>query len=544
LTFPEEIAMKNTSEKLGHVISIAGSRIKVQMILPKKKEEAEKLARATQIGGMVKIVTPSSMTFGLISGLAVVAPSSSQSGTAQRVMEVDLLGESLDYDEAKEFSFQRGVSIYPGLGALVSSTSLRDLAHIYARPQTSCVRIGTIRQAETLAAYVSTDELVGNHFAILGNTGTGKSCSVSSILSAILKAHPHGHIVVLDPHDEYSHAFGEAAEVITPDELRLPYWLLNFEETTEALCSPEEQNRTVEAAILKEALIAAKKEAQGLGAWTGPLTVDTPVPFRLEKLSGHIKSAMGKLNRPEKTQPYLRLLARIENLFKDRRYAFMFSGLLAEDIMSEVLARTLRIPVGGKPVTIFPLSGLPSEIVNVVVSLLCRMIFDFALWSEEGSRVPVLLVCEEAHRYVPREKVPGFTSTRRVLTRIAKEGRKYGVSLGLVTQRPTEVSEVVLSQCNTLFAMRLSNDKDQSFIKYALPENMGGLINTLPALRTQEAIVAGEGVSLPMLIKFDNLEESSRPQTDLCRISHGWQQDRWSQDYVDRVIQRWRNQSR
>jgi DNA helicase HerA-like ATPase len=145
---------------------------------------------------------------------------------------------------------------------------------------------------------------------------------------------------------------------------------------------------------------------------------------------------------------------------------------------------------------------------------------------------------------VPREKVPGFTSTRRVLTRIAKEGRKYGVSLGLVTQRPTEVSEVVLSQCNTLFAMRLSNDKDQSFIKYALPENMGGLINTLPALRTQEAIVAGEGVSLPMLIKFDNLEESSRPQTDLCRISHGWQQDRWSQDYVDRVIQRWRNQSR
>src|SRR3546814_2131134 len=162
--------------------------------------------------------------------------------------------------------------------------------------------------------------------------------------------------------------------------------------------------------------------------------------------------------------------------------------------MPDILARIIRVPVEGKPLTIFDLSGVPSEIVDDVVSLLCRTLFDFAIWSERDAAVPVLLICEEAHRYIPNESGHGFEPTRRIISRIAKEGRKYGLSLGLVSQRPSELSETILSQCSTLFALRMGNQKDQDFVRRALPESAEGMLGSLPALRNQQAAVVGEGV--------------------------------------------------
>src|SRR3546814_5367773 len=237
------------------------------------------------------------------------------------------------------------------------------------------------------------------------------------------------------------------------------------------------------------------------------VTVDTPVPYPRSGLLHNIEAAMGQLQKAEQAKPYLRLRSRIENLRADRRYAFMFSGLSVRDTMPDILARIIRVPVEGKPLTIFDLSGVPSEIVDVVVSLLCRTLFDFAIWSERDAAVPVLLICEEAHRYIPNESGHGFEPTRRIISRIAKEGRKYGLSLGLVSQRPSELSETILSQCSTLFALRMGNQKDQDFVRRALPESAEGMLGSLPALRNQQAVVVGEGVVLPMRIRFDDLPD-------------------------------------
>jgi DNA helicase HerA-like ATPase len=175
---------------------------------------------------------------------------------------------------------------------------------------------------------------------------------------------------------------------------------------------------------------------------------------------------------------------------------------------------------------------------------MCRMIFDFAIWSPREESIPILLVCEEAHRYIPRDH-SGFEPTREAISRIAKEGRKYGVSLGLVTQRPSELSETILSQCNTIFALRMSNDQDQDFVSKVVPESGMGLIKSLPALRSQEAVVIGEAVTLPMRIRFKNLEPDQRPASDTAVFSDAWQaeeQPEW--ELIYETIERWRHQVR
>jgi DNA helicase HerA-like ATPase len=210
--------------------------------------------------------------------------------------------------------------------------------------------------------------------------------------------------------------------------------------------------------------------------------------------------------------------------------------------MSEVLSRLFRIPVEGRPITIVDLSGVPSEILNVVVSVLSRMMFDFAVWSDRA--LPMLLVCEEAHRYVPQDTTLGFEPTKKSLSRIAKEGRKYGVSLCVVSQRPSELATGILSQCNTIFALRMSNQKDQEFVRSALSESAMGLMEFLPSLRNAEAIAVGEGVSVPVRIRFNELPEDRRPLSGTAQFSTAWQNDDEDQSFIDTVVERWRRQRR
>ena len=441
--------------------------------------------------------------------------------------------------------FQRGVSVYPGLGDEIYSASSDELAVIYKRPTVASARMGTLHQDQDLPVYLMTDELLGKHFSILGTSGSGKSCALSVILQSILDDNPSGHVVLLDPHNEYSQAFGERANVITTVDLQLPFWLLNFEELSEVLCSPEPSAREAEMGILKEAIIAAKLSFAGDTDEADYLTVDTPVPFRLSSLVQHIDKAMGDFERTEQIRPYMRLKGRIDRLRSDRRFAFMFAGVSVRDNMADIVCNILRIPVERQPISIFDLSGVPSEIVDVLVSLLCRMIFDFAMWSARDEAVPVLVVCEEAHRYIPRDPGDGFGPTRKAISRIAKEGRKYGVSLCLVTQRPSELSETILSQCNTLFALRMSNDRDQEFVRRTLPESAAGMMGALPALRTQEAVVVGEGVTLPMRIRFDNLAGEEKPLSETACFSSAWQREiERDEDFVLDTLDRWRRQAR
>jgi uncharacterized protein len=213
------------------------------------------------------------------------------------------------------------------------------------------------------------------------------------------------------------------------------------------------------------------------------------------------------------------------------------SRLTLRDELSEILGQLFRIPVNGQPVTVLDLSGIPSEVVNVVVSVLCRLTFDFALWNE--TPVPLTIVCEEAHRYAPRDKQLGFEAAKRALFRIAKEGRKYGVSLCVVTQRPSDLAPGLLSECNTIFAFRMTGQEDQNIVRGALPEASHGLMNFLPALRNGEAIAVGEGVSMPMRICFTPPPEGRRPKSATACFATAWS-DEVDNSVVERTIERWR----
>jgi DNA helicase HerA-like ATPase len=554
--------MSEQARRIGHVISVSGSRLS-GVLSPSGEAgtngSAAEAGRVLQIGNLVKVSMPKSVAYGLVSKLEIRDPSGPPNGHDCRIIEIDLFGESTQNGSAAANGeangshvngrapngFQRGVSVYPSLGDEIYSASSDELAEIYKRPTVASARMGTLHQDQDLPVYLMTDELLGKHFSILGTSGSGKSCALSVILRSILDDNPSGHVVLLDPHNEYSQAFGDRANVVTTEELQLPFWLLNFEEIAEVLCSPELTAREAEMGILKEAIIAAKLSFAGDSDEAEYLTVDTPVPFRLSSLVQHIDQAMGDFERAEQIRPYLRIKGRINRLRGDRRFAFMFSGVSVRDCMADIVCNILRIPVGQQPITIFDLSGVPSEIVDVLVSLLCRMIFDFAMWSVRDQAVPVLVVCEEAHRYIPRDPRDGFGPTRKAISRIAKEGRKYGVSLCLVTQRPSELSETILSQCNTLFALRMSNDRDQEFVRRALPEGAAGMMGALPALRTQEAVVVGEGVTLPMRIRFDDLDGERKPLSETACFSSAWQQDvDRNQDFVLETLDRWRRQAR
>ena len=217
----------------------------------------------------------------------------------------------------------------------------------------------------------------------------------------------------------------------------------------------------------------------------------------------------------------------------------MFGGFTVNDSMAQIIGRLFRIPVNKKPITILELTGLPTEIVNVVVSVLCRMTFDFALWGE--GHVPVTLVCEEAHRYVPANASTGFEPAKRAIARIAKEGRKYGASLCIVTQRPAEIDPTILSQCNTVFALRMANDRDQQIVQSAIADTGSGLLEFLPALGAREAIAFGDGMTLPVRIKFDELPKHALPRSSTARFTEKWNTDLGDEDFLNTLVERWRH---
>jgi len=412
------------------------------------------------------------------------------------------------------------------------------------------VRVGALRQDTTIPALIHVDELLGKHFAILGTTGIGKSCTTALILRSILKENPEAHIVLLDPHNEYATAFKEHGEVISPRNMHLPFWLLNNEEIIEVLVG--DPRRKAEIDILQDLIPNAKaryhngRKGEGpntrrLNLDTSRFTIDTPVPYRISDLMHQIEKRMGMLENKKDLSPYRFLKTRINSITQDARYAFMFGSLTVYDGLAQVLGRIFRVPVSGRPITILELTGIPSEIVNVVVSVICRLTFDFALWGE--GRVPVTLVCEEAHRYVPADASTGFAPCRRAIAKIAKEGRKYGASLCIVTQRPSEIDPTILSQCNTVFALRMSNDKDQQIVHSAVSDTGSGLFEFLPALGQREAIAFGDGVSLPVRIKFDEMPANELPRSSTACFSERWQQPVSDDDFLEKLVERWRASS-
>ncbi|NJO22418.1 MAG: DUF87 domain-containing protein [Sphingomonadales bacterium] len=532
---------------IGRIVSVTGSKA-IVLLDSGQAHAARGSSPRPEMGTLLAIDTAGTVALAIVSALSVPVPAQREGENEIWIAELGLVGELWRGRDGRPTTFNRGVSSYPSLGHRVRVASKAELELAFCGDIQHSVRVGCIRQDDSIPAMIRVDELLGKHFAVLGTTGTGKSCTTALILRAILDKNPAAHLILLDPHNEYATAFTEWAEVLSPRNLHLPYWLLTFEELAEVVIgNPSERKNEIE--ILQELIPIAKsrysagrgREAQALRARmqdVGRYTVDTPVPYRLSDLISLIDDRMGKLENKRDLAPYRNLKTRIETLSVDPRYTFMFGSLTVNDDMAQVLGRLFRVPVQDKPITILELTGLPTEIVNVVVAVLCRMTFDFALWSE--GRIPVTLVCEEAHRYVPANPALGFEPCKRAIARIAKEGRKYGASLCIVTQRPAEIDPTILSQCNTVFALRMSNDRDQAIVSSAISDSGSGLLEFLSALGQREAIAFGDGVTLPVRIRFDDLPQHAMPRSSTARFSEMWQRSTGDDLLLEHIVEKWR----
>ncbi len=491
---------------LGSVIAVDGG---YATLVSKVGDIYDKTADFWAVGRLISISTHDGRVVGLIYKINAAKNTWSQAADNTIEVHVELIGEIRDTPGGPT-TFSRGINTYPPLGSVAHQIRADDLAIIHHPHGRQSVEIGQLSQDASIPAVVCMDDLLKRHFAIVGSTGTGKSTSVALLLRKIVETRPNLRVLILDPHNEYASAFPDQSITISTDTLELPFWLFQQEELCDVIFRGRD-NVEEEIDALRDLIPIAKSRynqkpdqpAGGLlrrssGATT--ITADTPIPYRMSDLFGLIDEEIGQLEGSHGRSTLKSLRNRIESLVNDPRYRFMFAQRTVEDNMGDIVGNIFRIPINDRPITAFQLTGLPSEVVNSVVSVLCRMAFDLAVWSK--GTCEVLVLCEEAHRYVPLDKHQGFGPTRRSIARIAKEGRKYGCYLGIVTQRPGELDPTILSQCSTVFAMRLANDHDQEIIRSAISDSSASTLSFLSSIGNREAIAFGEGIATPMRMRF------------------------------------------
>jgi DNA helicase HerA-like ATPase len=524
------------SAPVARVIAVSGARMAVQF-----PPSASGDATAATVGDLLAVRTRRSLLVGILSDVRVDELADGRRSAAA-IGQLDVLGEIVCGHSGEPF-FQRGLTSYPTIGSDVGPVGETELRLMFEAEGTGRIAVGHLKQESSIAACIRVDDMLHRHFAVLGSTGAGKSSAIAVILREVMVARPDLRILLVDPHDEYQRSFGAGAYVLGAGNFKLPFWLMSFDEIVRIIFG-RQSDLAQEIGLLSELIPLAKNEyrrsraAQTTGyrseADGAGYTVDTPVPYRLQDLIGLIESRMGKLENNSVAVQYQRLLARINAARNNRRYSFIFDG--DGDSLPEILAQLFRLQSDGPRMTIMQMAGLPSELFDPVVSTLFRLAFDFGLHGEGA--LPLLVVCEEAHHYAHADRTAGFQPARDALSRIAKEGRKHGVFLGLVTQRPAELDPTLLSQCGTVFAMRLANEEDQRIVRAAISDPTNRLLDFLTSLGTRDALAFGEGVSVAIQMRFNALPATLVPQR---RGRDPAQPDtRADKSFVSSLIARWR----
>jgi uncharacterized protein len=501
---------------LGHLVSLTGLQgiIASKMNVPGGGEH-------WSIGHLISVVHGTTRLVGVVCEIATVNSMWDEETINLAHVKIELNGEIVDEAPGKPV-FYRGIRSFPALGAIAHRIRAADLKAIYSFRGGESVEIGTLTQNSAIPAAVSIQELVTRHFAVVGSTGVGKTTSVSMLLRKCLESRRNLRILILDPHNEYKRHFPDNAVALDADTLELPFWMFRFDEMVDIIYSGKKANSDEIEALFEVIKTAKGRFSAGAmpqaGAVTalrrpiateggGSISADTPVPYRVSDALAIIDEWSGKLDQRYPRSDLRALKQRLETLSRDPRYRFMFGKFTVDDNITKILGRIFRIPTMGAPVTVVQMAGLPNEVVNSVVSVLARMAFEIAMWSGGGYEIAV--VCEEAHRYIPSDQSQAFGPTRVAIGRIAKEGRKYGVSLGVVTQRPSELDATVLSQCSTMFAMRLANENDKAIVRGAVGASSAGAINFLSSIADREAIAFGEAIPTPMRMKFADYRQAS-----------------------------------
>lgn len=582
---------------LGYVAAVTGAAVSVRQSSSVASGIAiigGKSYRIGQVGSFVRIPQGYHDLYGIVSEVgANAAPESARvlGERGDRWMTIQLVGESVG------ISFERGISQYPNVSDEVHLVTEEDLAMIYGTHDGGQVLIGRLASAEGIPVRIDLDKLLTRHSAVLGSTGAGKSTTVASLLRSIVLGAGGGggfssaRILLLDMHGEYGRALRSVSTVfrVNPSDdelpLHIPFWALDPTELLAFLMGRlDDKPLTQVLDRILDHKMRVVRASSVAGLELNSMTADSPVPFSLHKLwfellEPEIKTwadqqrttpaldepgdaATLKLPRYRppgagSTPPFInqvgvlsirRSLDQMRSRLLDRQYDFLLHpGPWEPDLEGYAqrdLPDLLQAWLGhDRDITILDLSGIPSAVVARLIGAILKIVYEGLFWgrekSEGGIARPLLVVMEEAHRYLSKES---DGPARAMVQRIVKEGRKFGIGAMVVSQRPSEVDETILSQCGTFIALRLSNGADRAKVQASLPDNLAGVVDSLPVLRVGEAVITGEAARLPIRCRITLPEEAHRPNSEDPAVAKRWQGPRRPETY-ERVAASWRSQT-
>ena len=556
-----------------------------------------------QMASIVKVHFGRRILFAYVRMLRMRSQMLAESGEARlspsddsRILEADLFGQGQWDSSANRLSFTRGVETYPLPLQAVYLTTNEELEQIYTSAEATLeagaisplIPIGTYVGGTNAICRADLDKLFGHHCAVLGSTGSGKSATVAAILHAVLEhksptdENLHPRIVLIDPHGEYAKAFSDRAKVFKAYSeasasghdatlLKLPYWLMSSDEFRSLVIGKTEHEATSQNNIVYDALTYARMVEAGIVASLGedpdggaiPELVqghteddrlsfdrDKPTPFKLAEFINHVDRVQGrKSGRKDALATSDSTRGRVEGILKKLRVLRanpQLKFLIDEHgDNSPSIQSIIAQFVGGwdekKNIRIIDISGLPNEIAGPLTAVVARLLFQYKVWqtAKEREQDPVLLVCEEAHRYVPNYGEAQYKEAQEAVRRIAKEGRKYGLGLMLVSQRPSDIESTVLSQCNSWFVMRLSNASDQEHVARFLPDSLAGLTKILSSLTRRETVFVGEAAALPSRVRIRELKEEKLPASSDISFTKGWSSAPLSNEALTKIAMRW-----
>ncbi len=462
------------------------------------------------------------------------------------------VGELQDNDK-----FVRGVRHYPTPGAKVYAVGLNEINAIFSKFRDYKFFIGQLSSHKDYHLSLDPGALFGRHFAIVGQSGSGKSWTVTSLIQNTIKAMPKSHIIMLDLHGEYcwkdrdgvlQSAFPEEQiNYIDALEMEMPYWLMTYAELVDLFIDRNESGASMQMTFMREILQQLKrKEAKRIGLAT--VSVDTPIYFSLAEMYMQFKSANEEKKDFGKIQGALfgqfdEFLIRMQSRFNDIRYDFLLKPKIHNnsESMADLLREFVGLGIKKGNITVVDLSSVPTDVRPAVCAQVGRLAYEFNYWNPQRREFPITLICEEAHAYIPREKGGQFEGTKRMMERIAKEGRKYGISIGVVSQRPTELSETMLSQCSSFICLRTTNPDDQAYIRGLVPEAEGDLTDILSSLGRGEALVLGEAAPLPTRVQI--YRPNPEPKSNDVDYFTSWREGPDDLD-VSEIVKLWRTQTR
>jgi len=456
--------------------------------------------------------------------------------------------------------FGRGVGQYPTTGAEVHAIGSEEIGTMLGEFRTKGFEVGKLITHPSIRVSLHASNLFGRHVAILGQTGSGKSWTVASLVQKAVAEMPKAHIIILDLHGEYCwkrdnenrhYAFADTiVRHVDARDLEMPYWLMTYAELCDLLVDQTDYSAHNQTTVFRDALLTERvNEGKRLGL--PRTTLDTPIYFDIATIRAAVESKNGlvwsdaskKMIKGTLTGAFDNFLMRLDSKLNDNRYDFLFKPRKRTDSAS--LAALLRDFVGlgdpKVPVSVIDLSGVPFDVRPTVAAQIGRLAFEFNYWNPQYREFPIVLMCEEAHAYIPRASESQFAGSRKSMERIAKEGRKYGVGLAIVSQRPHEISETVLAQCGTFVCLRITNPDDQSYVRKLVPESEGDLVSVLAGLGRGEALVLGEAVPLPTRLQFD--KPVPPPNSDDVDFYNQWKTGPDDLN-VDAIVERWRKQER